>query len=109
MKRTILDITQKISRKPGKVVLTPKNLTDSTYWIYEANGWRFVDLLREIEYRSTQDRVSVYINTMSITNRDFVVEQTDSGILFKFIKFNFEYELDNDDYIEVKGDIEQYA
>ncbi len=36
MKRSLLDITQKISRKVSKVILTPKNLTDSTYWIWEA-------------------------------------------------------------------------
>ncbi len=109
MKRSLLDITQKLSRKPGKTVLTPYNLTDSTYYIYEAKGWRFVSLLREIEYRSTQDRVTVYINTLSISNVDFVIEQTASGLLFKFIKNNFEYQLDDDDYIEVKGDIERYA
>ena len=109
MKRTLLDITQKISRKPGHLAMTPYNLTDSTYWIYEAKGWRFVDLLREIEYRSAQDRISIYINTVSVSNRDFLVEQTPDSILVKFIKSNFEYELDDDDYVEIKGDIEQYA
>lgn len=109
MKRSLLDITQKISRKPGKVVLTPYNLTDSTHYIYQAKGWRFVSLLREIEYRSTQDRVTVYINTLSISNVDFIIEEDSSGLLFKFIKNNFEYQLDDDDYIEVKGDIERYA
>jgi len=115
MKRSLLDITQKISRKPGKVVLTPKDLTNSTYWIYEATGWRFVDILREIEYRTTQDRLQVYINTQSISARDYDVEQGGSGLLIKFKKSNFEMytknnnELDNNDYIEIKGDIEQYA
>ena len=109
MKRTLLDITQKISRKVGKVILTPKNLTDSTYYIYEAKGWRFVEILREIELRESQDRVSIYINTQSISARDYIVEVASDGLLFKFIKNNFQYTLDDDDYIEVKGDIEQYA
>ena len=115
MKRSLLDITQKISRKPGKVVLTTKDLTNSTYWIYEATGWRFVDILREIEYRTTQDRLQVYINTQAISARDYIVEEGGSGLLIKFIKSNFEMytknnnELDENDYIEVKGDIEQYA
>ena len=109
MKRSLLDITQKISRKPGKVVLTTKDLTNSTYWIYEATGWRFVDILREIEYRTTQDRLQVYINTQSISARDYIVEEGGGGLLIKFIKSNFEFNLDDDDYIEVKGDIEQYA
>ena len=53
MKRTLLDITKKISRTPIKAVLTPKDLDNSTYWIYEAIGYRFVELLREIEIRNT--------------------------------------------------------
>ncbi len=109
MKRTLLDITQKISRKVGKTSLVPKNLTDSTYWIYEATNWKFVDILREIELRETQDRISVYINTQAINARDYIVESTSTGLQFKFIKSNFEYQLDDDDYIEIRGDIEQYA
>ena len=109
MKRTLLDITQKISRKPGKTNLIPKDLTNSTYWIYEATGWRFVELLREIEYRTTQDRLRVVINTLFISADDYIVEQSDSGLIIKFIKSRFQYTLDIDDYIEVTGDIEQYA
>ena len=109
MKRSLLDITQKISRNPGKAVLTPKDLTNYTYWIFEATGWRFVDILREIEYRTTQDRLQVYINTQAISARDYIVEEGGSGLLIKFIKSNFEFNLDDDDYIEIKGDIEQYA
>ena len=109
MKRTLLDITQKISRNPGKTNLTPKDLTNSTYWIYEATGWRFVSILREIEYRTTQDRLKIYINTQSISARDYIVEEGGNGLLIKFIKSRFEFILDDDDYIEIKGDIEQYA
>ena len=109
MKRSLLDITKKISRNPGKAVLTPKDLTNSTYWIYEATGWRFVIILREIQYRTTQDRLQVYINTQAISARDYIVEEGGSGLLVKFIKSNFEFNLDNNDYIEIKGDIEQYA
>ena len=109
MKRSLLDITQKISRNPGKAVLTPKDLTNSTYCIFEATGWRFVDILREIEYRTTQDRLQVYINTQAISGTDYIVEEGGNGLLIKFIKSRFEFILDDDDYIEIKGDIEQYA
>jgi hypothetical protein len=109
MKRSLLDITQKISRKPGKTNLTPKDLTNSTYWIYEATGWRFVDILREIEYRTTQDRLKLYINTQSISGTDYIAENGTNGLLIKFIKNNFQYQLDGQDYIEIEGDIEQYA
>jgi hypothetical protein len=110
MKRSLLDITQKISRNPGKTNLIPKDLTNSTYWIYEATGWRFVDILREIEYRTTQDRLKIYINTQSISAKDYEVEQGGSGLLIKFRKENFNgFILDDDDYIQIEGDIEQYA
>ena len=66
MKRTLLDITQKISRNPGKTNLTPKDLLHPDYWIFEATGWRFVNILREIEYRTTQDRLKIYINQFRI-------------------------------------------
>jgi hypothetical protein len=109
MKRTLLDITKKISRTPIRVVLTPKDLENDTYWIYEAVGYRFVMLLREIEIRPTQDRITTYINTQNISARDYVIEENGDGLLIKFIKSNFEYQLDTDDYIEIKGDIEKYA
>ncbi len=56
-----------------------------------------------------QDRLRVIINTQYISANDYIVEQGSEGILIKFIKNNFEFELDDDDYIEVTGDIEQYA
>jgi hypothetical protein len=109
MKRSLLDITQKISRNPGKAVLTPKDLTNSTHFIYEATGWRFVSILREIEFRETQDRLNIHINTQNISPRDYIAEDGPNGILIKFIKSNFQYNLDSEDFIEIKGDIEQYA
>jgi hypothetical protein len=109
MKRTLLDMTQKMFRKPSRVVLTPINLEDSTYWIYEAKGWRIVSILREIEVRETQDRIAIYLNTQVISPRDFIIENGSGGILVKFIKNRFEFEIDLDDYIEINGDIEQYA
>ena len=109
MKRSLLDITKQISRSPKKVNLIAKNLDDTNYWIFEAKGWRFVSILREIQYRTTQDRLTVYINTQSISARDYIVEEVGGALLLKFIKSNFEYILENDDYIEIEGDIEQYA
>ena len=109
MKRSLLDITKKISRNPGKTNLTPKDLSHTDYWIFEATGWRFVSILREIEYRTTQDRLKIYINTQSISARDYVVEEGASGLLIKFIKSQFQFNLDNTDYVQIEGDIEQYA
>ena len=109
MKRSLLDITQKISRNPGKTNLTPKDLSHPDYWIFEATGWRFVDILREVEYRTTQDRLKIYINTQSISPRDYEVELGANGLLIKFIKSQFQFNLDSGDYIQIEGDIENYA
>lgn len=109
MKRTLLDITQQISRKVVMTILTPFDLTDDTYFIWEAKGFRFVGILREIESRTNQDRISVKVNGQMIGARDYVVEQGTGGLLVKFRKSDFEYELDDIDYIEIKGDIEYYA
>lgn len=48
------------------------------------------------------------MNTQHISAEDYIVEQGSEGLLIKFIKENFEFNLDNDDFIEVTGDIEQY-
>ena len=109
MKRTFLDIVKKISLDTQRVKLTPKDLTHPEYFIYEAKGWRFVEILREVEYRINQDRLDTKVNSQSIEPRDYVYEQGISGILVKFKKSNFEFNLDDDDYIEIKGDIEKYA
>lgn len=109
MKRTLLDITQKISRSDKVAVLSPVDLNNAEYWIFIAKGWRFAEILREIEIRLLQDRITLMINTQVISNRDFIVESTSNGLLIKFIKTKFEYQLDEFDFIEIKGDIEQYA
>jgi hypothetical protein len=109
MKRTLLDITQKISRKVVSTILTPLDLSNDVYSIWQAKGFRFVSILREVEIRTSQDRLDIRINTQSISANDYIVESGSSGLIIKFIKNQFEYELDTIDYIEIKGDIEQYA
>ncbi len=109
MKRSLADITQKLFRKPTMAVLIPKDLNHPDYWIFEATGHRLVSILREIELRESQDRLLVSINTQGITPRDYIIEEGVGGLLIKFIKSNFEFELDNADYIEIHGDIEKYA
>jgi len=109
MKRSLADITQKLFRKPLMAVLIPKDLNHSDYWIYEATGYRLVSILREIELRESQDRILVMINTQGISPRDYIVEETGNGLLIKFIKDRFEFELDDNDYVEIHGDIEKYA
>lgn len=109
MKRTLLNITDKMSRNIGHTNLIAKDLENSTYWIFEATKWKLQDVLREFENRILQDRIKVYINTQHISSTDYIVEMGNNGLLIKFIKDKFEYQLDGADFIEIKGDIEQYA
>ena len=102
-------MVKKISISTNRVRLTPKDLTHPEYFIYEAKGWKLVDILREIEYRTTQDRLHIKVNSQSVEPRDYIYEAGQSGLLIKFKRSNFEFDLDDDDYIEIKGDIEQYA
>ena len=48
MKRSLLDITQKISRKFNRAILSAYDLNDSNFFIFEATGYRFETILREI-------------------------------------------------------------
>jgi hypothetical protein len=109
MKRTLLDITNGISRNLATVILTPYNLDDSIHSIWIARGWRFVEILREMGIRPEQDRIKLFINTQHINPRDFLIETGTDGIIIKFIKFRFEYQLDRLDEILIIGDIEKYA
>ena len=86
MKRTFLDIVKKISIDIKRVKLIPKDLTHPEYFIYEATGWKFIDILREVEYRVTQDRLDIKVNSQSVEPRDYVYEQGINGILVKFKK-----------------------
>jgi hypothetical protein len=110
MKRSLVDITQKLFRKPVMAVLIPKDLNHPDYWIFEAPNHRLVSILREIELRESQDRILVMLNTQGISPVDYIIEEGGSGLLVKFIKSRFNgFVLDDDDYIEIHGDIEKYA
>ena len=109
MKRSLLDITQKISRKFNRAVLSAYDLNDSNFFIFKAEGYRLTNILREIEYRETQDRLNIRINTQNISPRDYIVDESGGNLLIKFKKSEFSYSLDANDIITIIGDIEQYA
>jgi hypothetical protein len=54
-------------------------------------------------------KIPSILTNLTISNRDFLVEESSNGLLIKFIKSNFEFNLDDNDYIEIIGDIEKYA
>lgn len=109
MKRNLLDITRILSREPSRVVLDAYDLNDSNYYIFIAKNWRFAEMLRELPIRNSENRLMITINTQYISTRDYITEFSNDGLLIKFKKNNFAYNLDYDDYIEIIGDLESYA
>jgi hypothetical protein len=109
MKRSLLDITNVLSRNVHKVTLEPYDLEDSNYFIFIAKNWRFAESLSELPVRNSENRLMVTINTQYISSKDYLTEISSGGLLIKFKKSNFPYILDSEDYIEIIGDLESYA
>lgn len=109
MKNNILDITQKLCRKIYSVSLDVYDLNHSTYFIFVAKNWRFAQMSNDLQIRNVQDRLFVTINTQYISPRDYITEQSSDGLLIKFIKSNFPYNLEDSDTIQIIGDLESYA
>lgn len=109
MKRNLLDITKILSREPKRVLLEPYDLNDSNYFIFIAKNWRFAEMLAELPIRNSENRLTITINTQYISTADYIIEFVSEGLLIKFKKNNFAYNLDTDDYIEIIGDLESYA
>lgn len=109
MKRSLLDITNVLSRSVSKVKLESYNLDDANYFIYVAKNWRFAQMLTELPERNFENRLMITINTQYISSKDYTTESSSAGLLVKFKKSNFPYVLDSEDYIEIIGDLENYA
>lgn len=109
MKRTLLDITNVLSRNVSKVKVEAYDLNDTNYFIFIAKNWRFAQSLTELPIRSAENRVTITINTQYISSKDYITETSSGGLLIKFKKSNFPYILDSEDYIEIIGDLENYA
>lgn len=109
MKRSLLDITNVLSRNVHKVTLEPYNLEDSNYFIFVAKNWRFAEMLPELPIRNSENRLTITVNTQYISTADYITEISSDGLLIKFKRSNFAYNLDSDDYIEIIGDLENYA
>lgn len=109
MKRNFLDITKKLFRQNKRVLLEKQNDTDTTYWIYKLIGYRFSDVLREIENVDFKKGVTISINTQRIKNTDYIIQTTEGGIEIKFLKSSIGYELTETDRVEMSAQLEKYA
>lgn len=102
MKRDLLGMTKELYRSPISVKLTPTDLTDSTYWIFTAVGFSAINPLIEMSF-DTMDKLVITINNQQIAQKDYVLQNTEDGVIVKFIKSNFSYGLDSIDDIQIHG------
>lgn len=106
MKRSILDITKKLYRSNNRIVLDVYDLTDSTYYIFRKNGYRFSSIIREMSSIDGKKLVRVTVNNVFIPNDDFVIESDNNSITVKLIRNRFEYGIDNYDVVVLNASIE---
>lgn len=108
MKRGFLDITKRLFRQNKKLLLE-RDTENELYWIYKLDGYKFSNVLREIENVDFKKSTTLSINTQRIKNTDFLIESTGTGILIKILKANINYEINELDRIEISAQLQKYA
>lgn len=89
--------------------LEPYDMDDVNYWIWYLKGGRVKPLFSYLEHlRPEHAKYDIYINGQFIVDNDYVVEHRGNDLLVKFKKQNFAgvYDIELDDKIKIKGDIE---
>jgi hypothetical protein len=107
MIRDLKNILEQINQ-PAESSLVPINLNHPLYWIWKAENIRIRDLFKPLRtFRPEHARVDIFINGQYISDVDYLVKRNGTGIIIKFKKINFQYQLDESDYITIEGDIER--
>jgi hypothetical protein len=92
---------------PNEFQLSPINLTHSLYWIWSVNGVRLKPIYSKlVSLRVPENRWDVFVNGQYITPIDYIYVHKGSEFIIKFKKSNFAYQLDENDVIKIKGDLE---
>lgn len=79
---------------------------DDTYYTFSATNWFFKLYLDEINRAQNENRIIVFINNVTITPTDYIIEELSDGIYVRFKKANFPYILTDTDFIYLIADIE---
>lgn len=95
--------------EPDEYRLIPHNLEHPLYYIWKLPNGKLKDLnsfLRPV--RKEHARFDIFINSQYILEKDYILEQSGKDLNIKFIKLNFvnAYDLDINDIIKIKGDID---
>jgi hypothetical protein len=108
--KQLKDILDQI-HEPNEYILTPKNMTNSEYWIWELKGGRVKNFFNYIDkFRPYHARTDIFVNGQFIRPADYIVGHEANSLIVKFKKQNFAgvYDIAETDDIKIKGDIEIY-
>ena len=86
MKRSVLDITKKLYRSNNRIRLDVHDLTDTNYYIFKKIGYRFSEVIYEMNTINAKDLIKLTINNVFIPNDDFIIESDNNSITIKLIK-----------------------
>lgn len=106
MKSELYDITKKLFRQKKKVLLKPLDLTNDTYFIYYTHGKLLSNIIPEIKNYEAKKFITVSVNTQTIPSNHFIVETDSDLIKIKFIKTEISYLLQDEDIVELIGQIQ---
>ena len=92
----------------NETLLIPVNLYHPLYWIWKAENYTMKDLYKYLRpVRPEHARYDIFINGQYISEVDYTLTHNGSDIVVNFKKNNFQYQLDETDYITIEGDIEK--
>lgn len=87
--------------------LVSHDMNHSLYWIWKIDNVKMKDLNTKLRpYRKEHARFDIFINGQYILERDYITEQNGNSLFIKFIKANFDFNLESDDEIKLEGDVD---
>lgn len=87
--------------------LVAHDMNHSLYWIWKIDNVKMKDLNTKLRpYRKEHARFDIFINGQYILERDYITEQSGNTLHIKFIKANFDFNLETDDEIKLEGDVD---
>jgi len=107
--RIIKQYLDKITN-PIDFELEPIDLDNSKYYIWGRENIRIRVLPPEFrEFRKIDSQFDIFVNGQYISPTHYMFMYSGNKLIIKFIKTNFEYELDDSDQIIIRGDVEKYG
>lgn len=107
--RVIKQYLDKIT-SPVDFKLEPIDLGHKTYSVWGRNKIRVTTIPPEFrEFRKIESQFDIFVNGQYVSPKNYHFGTEGNTFMIKFLKDNFEYELDETDEIIIKGDLEKYG